>query len=87
MKNLTFAVLLLVVSVHAAAQTVAITGGKVHTVGPQGTIENATIIIVDGKFAAIGRGLDIPRGATTIDAAGKIVTPGLFSPTGTLGTG
>ena len=85
MKKLTFAVLLLVISMHAAAQTVAITGGKVHTVGPQGTIENATIIIVDGKFAAIGRGLDIPRGAKTIDAAGKIVTPGLFSPIGILG--
>ena len=85
MKNFTFAVLLLVVSLHAAAQTVAITGGKVHTVGPQGTIENATIIIVDGKFAAIGRDLDIPRGAKTIDASGKIVTPGLFSPLGTLG--
>ena len=85
MKKLTFAVLLLVVSLHAAAQTVAITGGKVHTVGPQGTIENATIIIIDGKFAAIGRDLDIPRGAKTIDASGKIVTPGLFSPLGTLG--
>ena len=48
MKKLTFAVLLLVVSMHAAAQTVAITGGKFHTVGLQGTIENATIIIVDG---------------------------------------
>ena len=85
MKNFTFAVLLLVVSAHAAAQTVAITGGKVHTVGPQGTIENATIIIIDGKFAAIGKSLDIPRGAKTIDASGKIVTPGLFSPLGTLG--
>ena len=85
MKHFTFAVLLLVVSLHAAAQTVAITGGKVHTVGPQGTIENATIIIIDGKFAAIGKGLDIPRGAKTIDASGKIVTPGLFSPLSTLG--
>lgn len=85
MKKLTFAVLLLVLFAHAGAQTVAITDGKVHTVGPQGTIENATIIIIDGKFAAIGRDLDIPRGAKTIDAAGKIVTPGLFSPIGTLG--
>ena len=85
MKNFTFTVLLLVVSLQAAAQTVAITGGKVHTVGPQGTIENATIIITDGKFAAIGKGLDIPRGAKTIDASGKIVTPGLFSPLSTLG--
>ncbi|MGB5511533.1 MAG: amidohydrolase family protein [Woeseiaceae bacterium] len=85
MKNFIFAVLFLTVSLHAAAQTVAITGGKVHTVGPQGTLENATIIIVDGKFAAIGKGLDIPRGAKTIDARGKIVTPGLFSPLSTLG--
>lgn len=85
MKKFIFAVLLLVASLHATAQTVAITGGKVHTVGPQGTIENATIIIIDGKFAAIGKGLDIPRGARIIDASGKIVTPGLFSPLSTLG--
>jgi len=69
----------------AIADTTAIVGGKVHTVGPQGTIENATIIIVDGRIRAVGSEFGVRDGATIIDASGKIVTPGLFSPIGRLG--
>ncbi len=69
----------------AAADTTAIVGGKVHTVGPMGTMDNATVLIVDGRIAAVGEDVDVPAGAKTIDAAGKIVTPGLFSPFGQLG--
>jgi imidazolonepropionase-like amidohydrolase len=69
----------------AVADTTAIVGGKVHTAGPQGTIENATIIIVDGLITAVGSGFGVPDGATVIDANGKIITPGLFSPIGRLG--
>ncbi len=70
---------------HASAQTLAITGGKAHTVGPMGTLDNATIVIVDGKITAIGNDLPVPAGARRIDASGKIITPGLFSPIGALG--
>jgi imidazolonepropionase-like amidohydrolase len=84
MKRLICALLLLF-SASVMAQTVAITGAKVHTVGPQGTIEDATIIIVDGKFSAVGPGLSVPGGAQIIDASDKIITPGLFSPTSALG--
>lgn len=76
---------LLVLTLPASAATTAIVGGKVHTVGPQGTIENATVLIVDGRIAAVGADVDVPPGAETIDANGKIVTPGLFSPYGQLG--
>ena len=76
---------LLALALPATAGTIAITGGKVHTVGPQGTIENATILIVDGRIAAVGDDVKVPAGAETIDAAGKIITPGLFSPFGQLG--
>lgn len=85
MNRLVTAFALLALALTATADTTAVIGGKVHTVGPQGTIDNATIIIVDGKFFAIGTGIDVPDGATTIDASGKIVTPGLFSPVGRLG--
>lgn len=84
MSRLVFALLLLC-SAHVAAETIAITGATVHTVGPQGTIENAAIIIVDGKFSAVGRDARVPANAKLIDASGKIVTPGLFSPTSELG--
>lgn len=85
MKLVFRTLLLLAVSLPAFAQTTAIVGGKVHTVGPQGTLENATIIIVNGRIQAVGAGIGVPDGAKTIDASGKIVTPGLFSPIGRLG--
>ena len=85
MSRLILTLALLALALPAAAATTAIVGGKVHTVGPQGTIGNATILIVDGRIAAVGDDIEVPAGAETIDAAGKIITPGLFSPLGQLG--
>ena len=68
-----------------SAQTTAIVGGTVHTVGPAGTIEHATVIIEDGIITAVGKNVSAPSGATIVDAAGKILTPGLFTPFGQLG--
>ena len=68
-----------------AAQTTAIVGGTVHTVGQAGTIENATVVIEDGIVTAVGSNVSAPSGATIINAAGKVVTPGLFTPYGQIG--
>jgi len=66
------------------AQTIAITGGTVYPVsGPK--IENATVVIRDGRIAAVGTNVAIPAGATRIDAAGKWVTPGLIDGAGNMG--
>lgn len=60
----------------ASAQTIAITGGRVFPVsGPP--IDNATVLIRDGRIAAVGSNVAIPAGAQRIDATGKWVTPGL----------
>lgn len=85
MNRLVLACALLVFALPATAATTAIVGGKIYTVGPQGTIENGTVLIVDGRIAAVGDDVVVPPGATTIDAAGKVVTPGLFAPLGQLG--
>lgn len=69
----------------AAAQSVAVTGATVHTAGPAGKIENATIVITDGNITAIGTGITAPAEARRIDASGKIVTPGLITPFGQIG--
>lgn len=70
----------------AQAQTIAITGGTVYPVsGPR--IANATVIIRDGKIAAVGAGLAVPAGATRIDAAGKWITPGLIHANANAGLG
>ncbi|MDH5454481.1 MAG: amidohydrolase, partial [Gammaproteobacteria bacterium] len=85
MSRLVTAMMFLAFALPVYAQTTAIVGGKVHTIGPQGTIENGTVLIVDGRIAAVGADVEVPADAQTIDAGGKIVTPGLFSPFGRLG--
>ena len=67
-----------------AAGPVAIVGARVYPVsGPM--IENATVIIRDGKVAAVGANVPVPADARRIDAAGKWVTPGLFNTESRLG--
>ncbi len=77
--------LLLGLSVTAAqAQTIAITGGTVYPVsGPK--IPGGTVVIVDGKIAAVGTSVTVPAGATVIDATGKWITPGLVNASSDLG--
>lgn len=74
----------LVAPVPAAAETVAITGGRVYPVsGPP--IEGGTVLIRDGRVAAVGRDVAVPAGARVVDATGKWVTPGLFDSNTQLG--
>ena len=63
--------------VLAAGETTVIRGGTVLTV-TSGTIQKGTILIRDGKFAAIGEEIDTPPGAIEIDARGKYVMPGII---------
>ena len=73
-----------VFSAALQAQTVAITGGKVYPIsGPP--IENGTVVITNGKIAAVGANVAIPGGAQRIDATGKIVTPGFVNSSTQLG--
>ena len=66
------------------AQTIAITGGTVYTVsGPK--IEHATVLIRDGRIAAVGTNVTVPAEAIRIDAAGKWITPGLIDGAGQMG--
>jgi imidazolonepropionase-like amidohydrolase len=68
----------------ASAQDVAIVGGRVHTVA--GTaLENATVLVRDGRIAAVGADVQIPEGVRRIDAVGKVVTPGIFDPASGIG--
>jgi imidazolonepropionase-like amidohydrolase len=69
----------------AIAETIAITGARIHTMAAAGTLENATIVMQDGRIVAVGNDVVIPAAATRIDASGKILTPGILSPFGQLG--
>ena len=63
----------------AAAETVAIVGGHIHSVGPAGEIQSGTVVIRDGKIAAVGANVRVPDGARVIDAHGAVVTPGFIA--------
>jgi imidazolonepropionase-like amidohydrolase len=67
-----------------AAQTIAITGGKVYPVsGPP--IEGGTVVMVNGKVTAVGANIPIPSSAQRIDATGRVVTPGFINSSTQLG--
>jgi imidazolonepropionase-like amidohydrolase len=62
----------------AAAETIAIRGATVvDTVGTK-DVENATVLVRDGRIAAVGRNVRVPRGARIVDGRGKFLIPGLI---------
>jgi imidazolonepropionase-like amidohydrolase len=84
MRAIVLLAALAALSSTSAAQVIAITGGTVHTASGA-RLENGTVLIRDGKIAAVGTGIAIPDGATRIDARGKWVTPGFINSATTLG--
>ncbi|ANM31985.1 hypothetical protein ABI59_00335 [Acidobacteria bacterium Mor1] len=61
-----------------APESVIVRNATIWTQGPQGIVENADLLVRDGKIQQVGSGLKAPRGAHVIEAAGKFVTPGLI---------
>ena len=61
----------------AATAVVAIRNGTIIT-ATRGTIANGTVLVRDGKIAAVGTNVSIPAGADVYDATGKFVSPGII---------
>lgn len=68
----------------AAAETVAIVNARIEPVS-SAAIPSGTLVIKDGKIAALGANVSLPAGARVIDAQGGVVTPGLIAPSSNLG--
>ena len=68
----------------AGGQDVAVTGGTVYTMTGE-VFEGATVLVRDGIITAVGHDIEVPAGVPTLDAAGRVVTPGLFDATTSLG--
>ncbi len=68
---------LLVMPIPPAAKLVAITNATIMTAN-KGTIQKGTIVIRDGKIAAVGANVAVPAGAQVIDGNGRFVTPGII---------
>ncbi|MFZ1219507.1 MAG: amidohydrolase family protein [Chthoniobacterales bacterium] len=59
-------------------KTVLIQGATIWTSGPQGTLQNADLLVTAGKISAVGPGLKAPGGAAVIDGKELHVTPGII---------
>jgi imidazolonepropionase-like amidohydrolase len=59
------------------AETVLIRNATVLTV-TKGTIQNGSVLLENGKIAAIGKNVSAPADATVVDAAGQFLMPGII---------
>ena len=59
-------------------ETVLIRNATVWTSAAEGTLENTDVLVLKGKFSAVGKNLTAPAGARVIDATGKHVTAGII---------
>jgi 5-methylthioadenosine/S-adenosylhomocysteine deaminase len=58
---------------------VVLRGGTVLTMDDRRTvIEDADVLVVGERVAAVGRALDVPEGTAEVDATGGIVLPGMI---------
>ncbi|HUG44557.1 MAG TPA: amidohydrolase [Acidobacteriota bacterium] len=71
------AVVFICANCHLAAEEFLIRNASVMTVS-NGTIENASVLIRDGKIAAVGRDIQIGTETKEVDATGMWVTPGII---------
>jgi imidazolonepropionase-like amidohydrolase len=63
----------------AAAETIAITGGRVVVGDGSEPIDGGTVVIRDGRVVGAGANVAVPAGATMVDARGKWVTTGIVA--------
>jgi imidazolonepropionase-like amidohydrolase len=70
-------VALLAGAAPAATQDVAIRNATILTV-TNGTIENGTVVVRNGRITAVGRDVAMPAGVRVIDGTGRFVMPGII---------
>lgn len=66
-------------AIHGKPQgVVAIVGGRIVTMGPDGVIENGTIVFENNRITKIGPkdSIQVPADAKVIDVSGQVVLPG-----------
>jgi len=67
------------IAVNAPAQTLFINDATVHTMSSQAVLQDADVLIRDGRVRAVGVNLQVPADAQVIEASGRPVTPGFFA--------
>lgn len=65
-------------SIPEAPENVIVKGATIWTCGPDGIIENADLLVKNGRIERVGTDIKVPKNAVVIDGTGKHVTPGLI---------
>ncbi len=63
---------------QAGAATATLIRGATVLTGTGTRLDNADVLIANGKIEAVGQNLSAPGGARVVDASGRWVTPGLI---------
>lgn len=58
--------------------TYVLRGGEIHTLVGDEVIRNGSVLIQNGRIAAVGASVQAPAGATEVDVSGLRVYPGYF---------
>src|SRR5205085_12463829 len=66
-------------SAQAPGGTIALTGARVFDGTGRAPIENATVLVVNGRIQEVGTAVKVPAGATRVEARGKTIIPGLIN--------
>ncbi|MEQ8330129.1 MAG: amidohydrolase family protein [Longimicrobiales bacterium] len=82
-RGLAATLAVLALAAPAAAQTYAIRGGTIHTLAGDAFV--GTVVVRDGRIAAVGPDVAVPPGAEIVDATGRHVYPGMFDAISGLG--
>ncbi len=86
MRTRLLLILLVCIAQPAAAGDLLVKGGRLVTGTDKGILEDASVLVRNGKIVAVGAALDAP-GAEVIDAAGRYVTVGFFDSNTLIGMG
>ncbi|MGE0875580.1 MAG: amidohydrolase family protein [Burkholderiales bacterium] len=62
----------------SATPTIAITGGMLIDGSGRDPVKNATVLVENGRIAAAGASVKVPKDAQVLDAAGRTVLPGII---------
>jgi imidazolonepropionase-like amidohydrolase len=71
------AMIVVLVCCGLPAETILIRNVTVMTV-TKGTIAGGSVLVENGKIAAVGKSLSAPAGAVVVDGTGEFLTPGLI---------
>ncbi len=76
------AVFFLPVTASAPAQErpIVYENATIETVDKQGRMENASLVVHEGKIHAAGKEIKVPADAKVVDARGKTIMPGIVDP-------